>query len=88
MDLKIGSRAWWVSESLWGSRSIIDTISRLLEQEEISRAKAKVMLLRAALEEIRGFAVLGNEDAFYIADECHRIVEIAREALDGKNRMS
>jgi hypothetical protein len=41
---EIGSWSWWISAERWGTRGIVDCILRLLEQEAISRSKARELL--------------------------------------------
>lgn len=39
-----GTEEWWESAPVWGARGIVDTVLRLLEQEEITRSKAREIL--------------------------------------------
>ena len=41
---EIGTRKWFYGTPLWGARGVIDMILRLLEQEEITRAKARELI--------------------------------------------
>ena len=43
-DFQIGTKRWLCGTPLWGARGVIDTVLRLLEQEEITRSKARELI--------------------------------------------
>jgi hypothetical protein len=45
----MGSIEWWQQTHRWGLRGTVDTVLRLLEQEEISRKKAGELLVYAEM---------------------------------------
>lgn len=45
---EIGSREWWLVAGLFALRGPVDTILRLLEQQEITRTKARELLFYTA----------------------------------------
>lgn len=64
--MDIGSKEWWCYTDLGGARGLIDSILRLAEQEEISRAKARELLEFAVEVEVVRYAAAGWEK--YVKD--------------------
>ena len=44
MSYEIGTKKWFQQSPLWCVRGVADVILRLLEQEEITRSKARELL--------------------------------------------